>query len=188
MLRPHIFIHIPKTGGSSIRRVPGIEVKHHRTARWHQRRKRDFADRFVFAFVRNPYDRFVSTFYYWHTMRAGHEYWRSDCRIARAVQQFADLADFCRRFRRFRYRRVGHFRPQHEWTHYRGECLVDFVGRFERLQEDWAAVAQVLAAPAALPHANPSPHPHWSTQIDDVSGPLVRELYAADFRLFGYEM
>ena len=56
-----IFIHVPKTGGSSVKKALGIKVHGHKKfSDW----SKDYPDYFSFAFTRNPWDRFVSSFFY----------------------------------------------------------------------------------------------------------------------------
>jgi hypothetical protein len=70
-----------------------------------------------------------------------------------------------------------------------GECLVDFVGRFENLQRDFATVATRLGLPSAeLPHAMKSPRrPPLARYYNSRTRDLIANIFARDIELFGYE-
>ena len=62
-----LFLHIPKTAGTSINEDLQPYLKYqfgHVTAQEYIERGFDLKNIFTFTFVRNPYDRFVSLFFY----------------------------------------------------------------------------------------------------------------------------
>src|SRR5262249_36530343 len=69
-----------------------------------------------------------------------------------------------------------------------GRILADFIGRFERLEEDWAVVAKKLGITEPLPHRRDSQRPHHYTEYYTAR---TREIIANKFRIdvehFGYE-
>ena len=67
-----------------------------------------------------------------------------------------------------------------------GRVIVDFVGRFERLAEDFAHVCRTIGVEAELPHVNPSRHADYRTYYSDHSRALVAEHFAEDIERFGY--
>jgi hypothetical protein len=69
----------------------------------------------------------------------------------------------------------------------RGTCLVDFLGRFERLEQDFAAIAERLRIGAELAWHNRSTHEDYRQYYNDQSRQLVAELYREDIEAFGYE-
>jgi len=69
-----------------------------------------------------------------------------------------------------------------------GELLVDFVGRFERLEEDWTTVAERIAARPHLPRTHATIHRHYGAYYDRETAELVAEACAKDIELFGYEL
>lgn len=103
------------------------------------------AQYFKFAFVRCPWDRVVSTYRY---LRIGGEFKRFVCDVLPNSLMGS--------------RQYGYFvMPQRNYTHgAHGDCLVDFVGRFERISEDFQFVREKLGLHPNLPHRNrhqPSP-------------------------------
>jgi hypothetical protein len=79
-----------------------------------------------------------------------------------------------------------HFRPQVDFLHRgAGGIGVDFMGRFERLPEDFATVRDRLRLKSALPHLNPTRDRH-SVEWTPAMAAVVQRLYARDFEELGY--
>lgn len=165
-----VFVHVPKNAGQSVehcflsllnldwknrdqllmRYNPRPELGPPRLAHLKARdyvrcghmTQRQYDQYFSFAFVRNPWDRVVS--FYKHL-------------------GFANIVSFKtftlrilpNEIWRQKYWFVG---PQHEFiVDKSGRCLVDFVGRFEHLQQDFRQVAARLHLPRTrLAHTNQS--------------------------------
>jgi len=203
-----VFVHIPRTGGTSIERALGffhdwkIESRtamfgliqsadllekvsvsnflQHATAQevWTILPPR-CADYFSFAFVRNPWDRMVSIF----------------CRkdpnlVVSAAQAGIDLTSLS--FEQFLniVRTVNHVHlmPQAKFIlDVRGSCLVDFVGRFERLEEDFMTIADRLHIAVKLERYNRSVHKDYREYYSGQSRQLVAQLYREDIEAFGYD-
>lgn len=129
---------------------------------------------FTFAFVRNPYDRFLSACRF---LNRGNTCMARDAtgtmKRMLEVQPAADLL---------------HLRPQHEFlVREDGTLAIDFVGRFERLQQDFDKVCSTIAAEApALKRINPSEAS--ASYLDAELRDMVRLFYADDFTHFGYQV
>jgi hypothetical protein len=67
-----------------------------------------------------------------------------------------------------------------------GNLLVDFVGAYESLAEDFAEVARILGIPAGLPHVNQSVHKDYRTYYNDRTRAIVAERLRADIERFDY--
>lgn len=199
------FIHVPKTAGSSVAfalwphadhvdhywmnrglALVGIHVNHYapyplKKFRTHTpaailRRQLPadvFADLFKFAFVRNPWDLLVSSY---HFLLANGRHHRR--RHARRLRSFADYAAY--EIRR------GKMAQSAMLTGRDGRLLVDFVGRFESLADDFAFICQVLDLEASLPRANTTRHADYRRYYDDRLAAEVGRFFAADVERFGY--
>ena len=70
----------------------------------------------------------------------------------------------------------------------RGEKLVDYILRFEHLEEMWNRMFEELGyEPPKLPKKNVSKHKHYSEYYDDETRDFVGKLFEKDIKEFGYE-
>ena len=127
---------------------------------------------FKFAFVRDPYDRFVSIC---AMLNKRHGAW------AGRETAFMKLALATPRFRA---RVLAH--PQSRLLE--AEAGVDFVGRFETLQCSFNEVCRRVGIAAAppLPQVNQASHRPYHTYYDDALVEAVTRFYQDDFTAFGY--
>ena len=120
------------------------------------------SDLFKFAFVRNPWDRIVSC-YNDKIFR-----WKSNCSESPhfkvptewSFEQFVEWA--LSLDRDDEYYNDPHFVPQHIALYRNGGIVVDFIGRFERLSQDWRSVSLRFGL-GRLPFKNVRPRSHYST-------------------------
>jgi hypothetical protein len=135
-----------------------------------------FAAYFKFAFVRNPFDRFVS---YCAFMT------REDDEFARRPQKV--MRHFL-----FKERPLDHllFHPQHAFvTDARGALLTNAIGRVEEMQSSYEALcARIGLAPVPLERVNATQQRCSDYRIyydrELIDG--VADLYRRDLDLFGY--
>jgi chondroitin 4-sulfotransferase 11 len=188
-----IFVHIQKTGGSSVRQALQMaqhDVDKHRFAR--ELRvgygEEYWASYFKFAFVRNPWDRLVS---WWRMIeqnaaaqRPMNGFQRFVLSRARTFEQFLSNCD------EEYHDRDGSkwiFRNQLDYISEAGDVSVDFVGRFERLQNDFARISSRLGlASLPIPHVNRAQHRHYSQYYSATTAGLVAARFARDIEAFGY--
>jgi len=134
----------------------------------------DFASFFKFAFVRNPFDRFVS-YASFITREVGH-FDRDPQKVMRFFLANPPWNHIL-------------FRPQHEFvTDEGGNLLTDFIGRVETMQQSYDEIAQRIGIPtAALDVVNSSRRSDYRQYYDQSLIDGVAKLYARDLELFGYE-
>ena len=182
---PFVFIHINKTGGTSVDKALGIPAKDHRTVREVQRSigRDKWTDAYSFAFVRNPYDKVVSHFHY--RVRTGRIEGTGESDFANWVERaYGPDPDLSIRIPE------KMFLPQMEWLAGEdGHRAVDFIGRFETLDADFATVADRLGfrgrtLPVLNVTANRRPTRDY---FDRRSAAIVTTHFARDFENFGYE-
>ena len=82
-----------------------------------------------------------------------------------------------------------HLHPQPYWlTDARGRIAIDFVGRFERLQEDFERICERIGkADTKLPTELIAGGPDYTEFYDDETKELVTERYAEEIAMFGYQ-
>ena len=186
-----IFIHIQKTGGTSVERVllradnsavTGMrEGRRHLWARDVREMVGEDAWRthYKFAFVRNPWDRLVS----WYQM----------CIDAPTNDFMRYVHTHAPTFHDFLTKTTTGVAERTTWNQVdyvsdeQGRLIVDFVGRFETLERDYAAVAARLGVQPDLPHANRSVHEDYRTYYTPETAELVRQRFSRDIEMFGYE-
>lgn len=155
-------------------------------------RPEDVRRRWRFAFVRNPWDRLVSLWCYLrgHQTRDRQELMRGP---AATFLAFVELvaAGPIDPTGPYASRGISQANPQTAWLREPiddGEAwLPDFIGRFERLEEDWEVVCDRLGIGAHLPHLNTTDHGHYRTYYDPRTRDLVARKYAEEIALFGYD-
>jgi hypothetical protein len=188
---PCIFVHIQKTGGSSIEDLlrandPGIGSSLHEGRRhMFARDIRPLVDPdkwaryFKFAFVRNPWDRLVS--WYAMVMQA-----RETNRFGMYVREVAPTFEA---FVKHATTGMGERTTRNQvdyLTDERGGVLVDFVGRYERFHDDVDEVRRRLGLAHALPHSNRSAHDDYRHYYTSETRDIVARRFARDVERFGY--
>ena len=180
-LRPYVFIHINKTGGSSIEKALGVGLDHSTALeKYHQLGAAAWDRKFTFTMVRNPWDKVVSHYHYrMRTNQTGlgdnpvpFDEWLQRVYVDRDPVYFDQPRMFM---------------PQKQWlVNESGELLVEFIGRFENLQQDFDRICQRLQVEASLGHAKPSSRGSYRDYYNAQSEALVRKMFAEDIELFGY--
>jgi len=155
-----VFVHVPKTGGQSIEELigqiwNGYGDQHEPLFTLEKNNPEIKRNKFCFGFVRNPFDLEVSN-YIWHT--------RTNSQVA--VDSFDDWIKW-RYYEQTGILTYDDFRDKDEYWYLKGfaknpqvgffvnpagDWLVDFVGRFETLKEDWEFISNKLNLPKELPH------------------------------------
>lgn len=138
-----------------------------------------YAGLFKFAFVRNPWDRLVSRHAY---LLRKTEHARS-----REVNELGGF-DAYLRWELARTGKRGGMRHQADYVlGADGDLIVDRIGYFERLEEDFASICRRIGVPASLPlpktHA---PRKDYRSFYSDETRDLVAKAYDRDIQLFGY--
>jgi Sulfotransferase family len=134
---------------------------------------------FSFAFVRNPWDLVVSTYHYWKKVFAEQaELGRNDPDHAYALNNFS-FEEFVRAYPMFGTDMSAFLEDEY------GK-LPDFVGRFERLGDDFGEVCRRIGVAADLRHENATGHDHYRKFYSDETRAIVGEVFARDIQRFGY--
>jgi chondroitin 4-sulfotransferase 11 len=182
-----IFIHVPKTAGSSMAEsLFGSPSRHVAYTEYLRANPRKFRRYFKFAFVRDPFDRLVST---WSYLKGGGMT-QADAEFAsHHLARFSEFGKFVLEgLDRSEIISWVHFRPQSDFLATpEGAVMVDFVGRFERLEEDFAFVAKRLGIAARLPKANSSGHAPFASCYSPETAAVVAKVYARDLDAFSYQ-
>lgn len=188
-----LFVHVPKAAGVAVvESLFGHRGGGHTTYREYERlftrtyRVRDFDEYFTFAFVRNPWDRLHSAYQF---LRQGGML-PADAEFARRVlARFPDFRAFVLQWvSPGNARSWLHFIPQAEFLkNASGGVSLSFVGRYERLQEDYEHVRAGLGFGCPLGQRNRTANrTPWREAYDAESAAVVARVYAEDISMFGY--
>jgi len=197
-----IFIHIPKNAGESIEEKLGIYgnslnpleilwgihgkyvLQHLTMAQMKRLYITDdiYKSYFKFSFVRNPWDKTVSE-YYWY---------KNYGRPLTFKGWVKGLKDRLSASGNLNLYEVGHNIPQYRYLYDdHSNLLVDFVGRFENLQEDFNHVCRAIGIEdSGLPQLQRTAsvgRKRYKEYYDNETRDIIAGLYEKDIELFGYE-
>jgi len=201
--RKCIFIHIPKTGGTSIENAiwPSLNDRRpsdlwmgftsefenryqtgglqHLLAKYVQLEvgERIFNEFYKFAVVRNPFDRAVSQY----TYMAG----RPDLRSFIGMNEGDSFEKY---LALIKSRLHVQWECQHKFIFDdRGTLLVDRVARYERFQEDLSEILTVIGVdPRVMGHDLKGARGEYREYYDEDAKEMLVDLYREDLRLFNY--
>ena len=129
---------------------------------------------FSFAIVRNPWDWQASLYNY---MLMDTTHWQHN--LVRSLGTFEKY---------IRWRCEEEVRFQKDFVYSAsGELLVDFIGKFETLDADFARICSRIGISASLPKLNVSNTKPYQQFYRKETRDLVGKTFDADIRLFEYE-
>jgi hypothetical protein len=131
-----------------------------------------FDNFFKFAFVRNPWDWQVSLYFY---MQQSPSHFQYDIVAPMTFDEYIEW-----RVTEDRWFQKDFVVDEN------GRLLVDFVGKYEQLNQDFQQVCDTLGLDAALPHKQKSSHRDYRTYYNERTKHLVEEYFKEDIEFFGY--
>lgn len=177
-----IFVHINKTGGSSIEKALALPFEHRTALELIDQIGRTKWDRkFTFSVVRNPWDKVVSHYHY---------------RVQTNQTGLGDNPIGFRKWVKLSYRDRNDFyhndekmfMPQYKWiTDEHGKLIVKKVLYFENLNEGFSEVCSELNLNIELPHVKASKRGNYRQYYDDETKEIIRQWFKTDLELFEFE-
>lgn len=195
-----LFVHVPKTAGTSIRKILQDNYIHDITHgsfnksdwNYHHAKASNFKNHFrdtwdsiyKFAFVRNPWDWLVS---YYHYAIQSEDISKSPDEKTKKWQNNMKQA---KTFDEFFYNDKLLPLPQYLWVTDTSDpynIIVDYVGKVETLNKDFDNIKKNanLQLPE-LPVTNKSKHNHYSSYYTKAMLKRVEDKYGLDIELFAY--
>lgn len=187
-----IFVHITKCAGVSVSkslfgnlggghlRVPHYELIFS---------KREFENYFKFTFARNPWDRLVSAFLF---LKKGGINKVDRVWSEQNLSHYNDFHTFVTEWvNRKNINTWKHFVPQYKFVCEPGDQTpkVDFIGHFERLENDFNYIQNKLGKTSNLQHLNKTggTKRDYKEYYTEDTKKLVADVYKEDIRIFGYD-
>jgi len=187
-MKKPLFIHIPKTGGTSYRRslqsagirvYPLIGDTHHGYYKDILKENPAFAsdDYQPFTIVRNPWDRMVSIYHY---------YSQNTEELTPTSKEFRDFPlEFLNDKRRWGWAHI----TQSEWMKDVSGKNNVFVARFENLIHDFKTLVNIIGANKNIELSHYRPNKRnidYKFYYDENAKQIVQDLFQEDINNFGY--
>lgn len=201
-----LFVHIPKTGGTSIESALDIfgdwkienkellfgQIQSQSTKRLGYKTQflqhltynqcqevTDINDEYLsFSFVRNPWDKMVSIY-----SNIDNNLIEMSSQLGIDIQSLS-FSDFIKTTVKLDH---IHLEEQCKFIcNNKGELLVDYVGRFESLHQDFEKLCLLLNLTVKLPHKNFSKRSSYRMYYTEETKKIIRERYHRDIELFNY--
>lgn len=191
-----IFLHIPKTAGSSLSNAIRAQISgkitggkrtdwdYHTTIRSFEERLVSLDGYKIFTFVRNPWDRMYSWFCMLKTNVGGEI---DDKTFKKWLMK--GCHDMSSAFPDNGKKYCAQRTSQVEWMiDSNGNIRPDFIGRFENLEQDYKRLCKYLGIGAQkLGHQKKGNHKPYQDAYDEEMVEFVRQMHKVDIMEFGYE-
>ena len=196
-----IFVHIPRTGGTSIEATIWPRGRNENTLwmgfidDWNNKYQtgglqhllakqireevggETFSSYWKFSFVRNPWDKIISQYHYIQNKERLLSFL--------GVEKIESLEEYLALIQKAKY---IHWEEQWKFLYAdSGECLVDTIYRFEDFRDSAQKIYQDLKLQPTVLHVNQTDHEHYSKYYTPETRELVAEMYAIDIDTFNYE-
>ena len=188
-----LFIHIPKTGGTSIESIfdpraneKDVDYKHFTLDKMLNRFP-ECQEYFKFTFVRNPWDLTASMFKfakrkpdfkvrYPHLIDMNFTDWVKSDFFKTPTLRYINMGT-----------RDGKDASYFDFIHSR-KSGIDFIGKFEHLQDDFNEICRLIGIKEKiLPHHKKGGATDYRDLYDKESIEIVRRKYSREIKLFGYD-
>jgi len=178
-----VFIHITKTGGTSVVDITGRAFRKHFTVREFikYKGKKNWDRVFKFTVVRNPWDKVVSQ-YKFRTKTNRSKMKENPISFKNWV-----IKVFRENDKYYYGTRPLIFAPQTYWLRdHTDEINLDYIIRFENLYEEFKEVAEIIGVDPELPHLNATKKSNYQDFYDTETKQIVADWFEDDIANFGY--
>lgn len=135
---------------------------------------------FIFAFVRNPWDRMVSLYHY--LIRMGHP-------VPETFEGFIEQVVAGDYLLPCKLNLLGYYQANRliDWLKPGGMWLPHYIGKVENLADDWETVCKILGIPhQTMGHRNKSEHGPYQDYYVTRTRRLVADRFAEEIAIFKY--
>ncbi len=181
-----LFIHIPKTGGTSIATALfGKPKGHPYLYEYYYANKKYTKEFFKVCVVRNPFDRLVSTYFYIINGESPDRY--NELFKKLNINSFEDFIHRLsnKRTLKILMKEITHIRSQHELISC-GDVQMDRIYKFEDFEFIQEDLKQITGKDLLIDKLNMSKRKDYKMYYNDFSIEIVKELYKKDLHYFNY--
>jgi hypothetical protein len=202
-----LYIHIPKTGGTFITNnvlrmgnKPGkekgageynffgtannIEYTHSTALEIKKIIGKTFNSYYSFAFVRNPFDKLVSEFFYLQKQKNANKGFIVEKNFKKFIIELNNKFHLLDNEPQYK---INHYTPQHKFImDNNNKIMIDFLGRFENFSTDIKKIMNKLNISIPVIKLNTTTHKHYTQYYDKETIKMVEEMYKEDLDLFNY--
>ena len=190
VLADTLFIHVPKVAGSSIEMAlygSYGKIGHKTLQQLYLETPDILQEKFIFAFVRSPYDRLMSAYYF---LKSGGRNHQDEKWAFRNLSNNSSFEEFVFNLTSEPYAKCimewMHFRPQSDFLTIDGKLELDFIGKYEKLEQDFKKLTRLIEFKGQLPLVNKTEcRASLAAYTPDMES-IVSDLFNEDFELFGY--
>jgi hypothetical protein len=190
-----LFVHIQKTAGlsvsGSLNELKGSTDLNHLHSFLNTLDISKYKNYFKFCFVRNPWDRLVS----WYNMflkKGVHN------KFSKYILTSKNFSDFLRKTdiiydndvkykNTLSYPKSISFNQLDYITDINGDIGVNYIGKFENINEDFDYIKNKIGLNTTLKHINKYEHKDYRTYYNDFDIEVVYNMYKRDIDYFGYK-
>ncbi len=181
--KPFLYIHIPKTAGVSIQNS-GLVHEQDWQGHTPASKIKDLNYFFSFCFVRNPYARIYSSYnFYKNNLKRGNK------TAKQKMKEYENFENFVLNFHKAKKIDKKHYRTQVSYVCNRRKIIIDYVGKFENINNDWLKIQEInpwYNKIIDLPFHNKTPKPETNIYSKKMAE-IIFKYYQIDFEMFGYE-
>ena len=193
-IRKIIFIHIPKTAGSSIEHLlrdegkyeldfigvrNGRSTHHYMGIELKMILKELYPAYYKFSFVRNHYDRLISEYFWCRINNVGHKF-------NKTFDEFLDyVEDIIKNKKFFKPIENDHFIPQYSFLFFNNKLIVNNIFKYEDIETVGPLIKKRLKIKTSLQHLNKSVKNEITLTQDQKD--RIYNLYKIDFETFNYD-
>ena len=187
--RKCIFVHIPKTAGISLTNSLFNNMGgSHRTMKNYMLyyNNKEFNDYYKFCFVRNPWDRLVSSY---HFLKQGGFNEIDKSWAEENLSKFSNFENFIMNgLKENKIQKYFHFIPQYKFVMICNKVMVDKVYKFEDIGAAFEDLQEIFCTRSILQHSNKTKkRSNYKEFYNREMVEVVSEVYKKDIKLFNYK-
>lgn len=183
IIRPLIFIHVPKTGGASVTEYFRCEIEHHPAIYYKTNYPEKFKEYLVFAFARNPWARMVSAYFYQKKFGSTQE---SKEWFNYRNQNFDSYIK--NEYEKFK-KNESNINPIMSWICDKKEnVIVDYICNLHTIKKDFELIKKIIHRQDDLIHINKSNHGDYKEYYQNKKTlETVKEMFKSDIEYFKFQ-